>query len=317
MAKDLKQILENCVPYGIVKYCGKRLQAKRQAKYTEEEKKMRERGERIRHHFLSLDPNKQEPETREIIEYFEKNNFSIFPYDFIQKYGSLKIKFFYDKTCGMHYVLHNGKRMYFPKNWTAKQGKSYYRALCMEQDENSPHRYETADFIPKNDDIIVDVGAAEGIWALTYAEVAKKIYLFECDSGWEQALQKTFEPYKEKTIMVNKYVSDKSEGENITLDDYFDNETINFIKADIEGYELKLLKGMAKILTREKDLKLLLCAYHNKKDEEELKNGLGKFGFYTECSKRYMLFAQDKNIEPPYVRRGLVRARKTSTLYDI
>jgi len=310
MPKNLTEIIECCIPHGIVKYCRKKLQAKRQARLTEYRKKFYERGERIRHYFLSLNPNKQELEIRKIIEYFKENNFSVFPYDFTQKYRVLKVKSFYDKVCGMHYVLHNGKRMYFPKSWTAQQGKNYYKMLCMEQDENSPHRYETVDFSPKNGDVIVDVGAAEGIWALTYAEVAKKIYLFECDPGWEQALQKTFEPYKEKTIMVNKYVSDKSDGENITLDDYFDNETINFIKADIEGYELKLLKGMANILTKEKDIKLLLCAYHNQKDEEELKIGLEKFGFYAECSKGYMLFAEDENLEPPYLRRGLVRARK-------
>jgi len=310
MSKILKQIIKYCIPYGIVKYRRKRLRFKRQSELTDDEIILQERGERIRHYFLSLNPNKQESEIQEIIEYFRKNDFSVFPYNFTQKYRNLKINSIYDKTCEMYYILHNGKRMYFPQNWTELQMRGYYTGLCLEQDENSPHRYETKDFSPKKGDTIVDVGAAEGIWALTYADIAKKIYLFECNPSWEQALRKTFEPYKEKTIIVNKYVSDKSEGENIMLDDYFDNETVNFIKADIEGYELKLLAGMVRILTREKDIKLLLCTYHNKIDAEELKVGLEKFGFYTEYSKKYMLFIYDENLELPYVRRGLVRARK-------
>jgi hypothetical protein len=93
---------------------------------------------------------------------------------------------------------------------------------------------------------------------LTYAEQAKKIYLFECNPEWLQALQKTFEPWKDKIAIINKYVSDISDGINITLDDCFENETINFVKADIEGYELKLLDGGIKTLSREKDIKHII-----------------------------------------------------------
>jgi hypothetical protein len=266
----------------------------------------------IRNHFLSLNPNEQEQDIQEIIEHFKKcyfyERFFIFPYAFTEKYYNFKIDVLYDKTCDMHYVFHENKRMYFPEKINASD---YYKALCLEQDEDSPHRYQTNDFTPKNGDVIIDIGAAEGFWALTYADIAKKIYLFECDSDWIQALQKTFEPFKEKTVIVNKYVSNASEGDNITLDDYFQNETIDFIKADIEGMEPKLLEGATKILTREKSLRLLLCAYHKKNDAEELKKYLDELGFITEYSKKYMLYhCYDKILEEPYTRRGLVRAAK-------
>jgi len=97
------------------------------------------------------------------------------------------------------------------------------------------------------------------------------------------------------------------------LDDCFENETINFVKADIEGYELKLLDGGIKTLTREKDIKLLLCTYHKKGDAEKLKESLEKLGFYTEYSKNYMLFIYDNDLEEPYIRRGLIRAMKIKT----
>jgi hypothetical protein len=265
------------------------------------------KGNYIRNYFLSLNPNEQEQDILEIIEFFKKNLFEVYPYTFIKKGYDLNIDVFYDEISDMNYVFHRNKRMYFPKKRNALE---YYRGLCLEQDEASPHRYETKNFTVKNGDVIVDIGAAEGIWALTYADIAKKIYLFECNPDWIQALQKTFEPWKEKTVIVNKYVSNAS-GENyIALDDYFQNEAINFIKADIEGMETKLLEGATKILTREKDIKLLLCAYHKKNDAEELKMHLDELGFITEYSKRYMLFIYDKNLEEPYIRHGLIRAAK-------
>ncbi|MDR3000286.1 MAG: FkbM family methyltransferase [Fibromonadaceae bacterium] len=266
-----------------------------------------EKEKTIRNFFLSLNPSEQEQDVQEIISYFEENYFSIFPYFFTKKYDSLNIDVFYDKTCDMSYVLHKNKKMFFPKEVNCLP---YYKSLCLEQDEDSPHRYETRNFIVKNGDVIADIGAAEGIWALTYADIAKKIYLFESDKKWIQALKKTFEPWKEKTIIVDKYVSNINEDKSVTLDDYFQNETLNFIKADIEGMEVKLLEGATKTLTRENDLKLLLCAYHKKGDAEEFKKRLDELGFITEYSKKYMLYTGDKDLEEPYIRRGLVRAAK-------
>lgn len=296
----LKQIVKWCIPYGLVEY-RKQYIEKKMMKADQRKK------ERIRNYFLSLNPSGQEQEVLEIIEYFKENFFSVFPYVFVNKYND---NTFYDKACEMYYVLHKNKRLYFPKNMIAESVYGYYKALCIEQDEDSPHRYETKDFIVKKGDVIADVGAAEGIWALTYADLAKKIYLFECNPKWLQALRKTFEPWKEKVVIINKYVSDTNDGINITLDDCFENETINFVKADIEGYELKLLNGGIKTLAREKDIKLLLCTYHKKWDAEKLKERLEELEFITEYSKGYMLFIHDNDLKEPYIRRGLIRAKK-------
>jgi len=301
IVKTLKQIVKWCIPYGLVKYRKQYLNQKK----TRMDDPYREKKERIRNYFLSLE--RAEQEVQEIIEYFKENPFSVYPYVFVNKYNN---NAFFDKTCEMNYVYHKNKRLYFPKNTTLESSYGYYRGLCIEQDEDSPHRYETKNFTVKEGDVIADIGAAEGIWALTYAELAKKIYLFECDSRWQQALQKTFEPWKEKVVIINKYVSDINDGMNITLDDCFKNETINFVKADIEGYELKLLDGGMKTLAKEKDIKLLLCTYHKKGDAEKLKERLEQIGFITEYSKGYMLFIYDNDLEEPYIRRGLIRARK-------
>jgi hypothetical protein len=268
---------------------------------------------KIRNYFLNLNRDNVDQEILEIIEFLGNNLFSVFPYNFINKYNPNEIKVYYDEESEMKYVLHDNKRLYFPKGWSWGAISNYYNDLCIEQDMDSPHRYETPEYTVKEGDIIADIGAAEGIWALTYAERAKKIYLFECDPDWLVALKKTFEPWKEKVIIANRYISDTSTKNYIALDDFIGSREINFIKADIEGMEVKLLMGGKKTLTEAVDLKLLLCAYHRKDDAENLRSFLETNGFITEFSKRYMLFILDKELDEPYIRRGLIRATKIKT----
>jgi hypothetical protein len=85
---------------------------------------------------------------------------------------------------------------------------------------------------------------------------------------------------------------------------------INFIKADIEGAEVQLLMGSKNILSNQKNLQIVLCTYHRQNDAEELNQILIQNDFYTEYSKRYMLFTYDINLKEPYLRRGVIRARK-------
>jgi hypothetical protein len=265
----------------------------------------------------------------EIIRYFEKriktikdkeelaiaiffldNDFSVFPYNFTKNYNADGIIVFIDDECKMKYILHENKRMYFPEGWEANTISNYYNGLLIEQDPKSPHRYETNDFHVKEGDIIADIGSAEGMWALSNVENSKKIYLFECEKEWIKPLRKTFEPWKEKVHVINKYVSNINDEKNITLDKFFKGKEINFIKADIEGAELSLLEG-AMAITMRNELKIILCTYHRQNDANDLQNILNERKFITEYSKGYMIFIHDENLSPPYLRRGVIRAKKT------
>jgi hypothetical protein len=181
--------------------------------------------------------------------------------------------------------------------------------LLLEQDIDSPHRYEYSDFQVKNGDIVVDCGVAEGNFALSIVEKAQKIYLFECDPKWIESLEKTFSPWKEKVVIVNKYVSDTNDNSCVRLDDFFDGKIINFLKADIEGAELSLLAGAMKILSSSKNLRIAICTYHKQNDAKEFNEILQGYGFITEYSKGYSL-PRGTNACPPYLRRGLIRATK-------
>jgi len=60
----------------------------------------------------------------------------------------------------------------------------------------------------------------------------------------------------------------KTDGTEImvySLDDYFKDQKVNFIKADIESYELDMLHGAETIIKRDKPL-LAICIYHNASD---------------------------------------------------
>ncbi|MDR2467755.1 MAG: FkbM family methyltransferase [Spirochaetaceae bacterium] len=298
------------IPFGIMEYRKRKKKKKNAALQLENDKLQLEKEHKIRKYFQNLNHKNVDSELLEIIEYFDNNPFSIFPYDFVKKYNSVDIDVFFDETAKMKYILHDNKRMYFPRDWAAARIRAYYTGLRIEQDIDSPHRYETPEYTVKNGDVIADIGAAEGIWALTYVEKAEKIFLFECEDEWINALKKTFEPWQEKVIIVNKYISNITQDKYITFDDFINGGKINFIKADIEGMELELLKGCVRTLIEATDLKLLLCAYHHQDDAEKLRSFLEAKQFSVENTKRYMLFIGDKEFDIPYIRRGLLRAKK-------
>jgi len=294
--------------FKITSYIQKKRERKKERDKRRSERSLKETE--IRNYFLGLDRESVEQDIKEIIDFFQRHRFSVIPYNFIDNHKASTIEVYQDNDNNMKYVIYKAKRLYFPKNWSIKTIQKYFNTLCIEQDNNSPHCYETNEFNPNEGDIIVDAGAAEGMWALNYVEKVEKVYLFECDQKWLDTLAKTFEPWKEKVTIINKYVSNIDDDRNVTLDSILGKETIHFIKADIEGMEVNLLEGATSILSSNWVIKLLLCTYHSQKDGDTIYEILKRLGFTTEYSKGYMIFTKDKDLEIPYIRRGLIRAKR-------
>ncbi len=255
-----------------------------------------------------------EPPSEEIklaLNYLNANPIAVFPYDFQNEYIADNIEVFNDRTKGLRFVLLDGKRLYFKKRWGKKKIQNLYNLLSKEQDIRSPHRYLTEQFRFEDGEVLVDVGAAEGNFALSVVEKASRIILFEADKEWIEPLRATFEPWKDKVEIVNKYVSNITDATNTKLDDYFlikGNGT--FLKIDVEGGESLLLDGCKRILSEQKPLKIAICTYHKQNDEKEFTSLLTQNGFKTSHSDGYMLFFFDKQMKAPYFRRGLIRAEK-------
>jgi hypothetical protein len=266
---------------------------------------------KIFQHFLSSPANELNVEQREVLQFLENNEIRIFPYRFHTDYSPGKIEVLYDSEKGMRYVLQDGKRLYFKRRWHEKKIKNAFCDLMREQDLNSPHRYLTDSFSIGQNDVLADIGAAEGNFSLAVIEKIRKVYIFEYDQEWIEALMATFAPWAEKVEIINKFVSDKNDKSNIRFDTFFESrKDINFLKIDVDGAESVVLNSCDKVFKTPQSFKIALCTYHKNDDEKNFTSLLKNYGFTVTPSKGYMINYYDKKLKAPYLRRGLVRAIK-------
>ena len=268
--------------------------------------------------FLSSIPKEKiSNEQSRVLEYLIHNEITVFPYPFVNEYLSLEINLKYDQTEDLLYTLFDGKKLFYKNGSQKNKAKKYFKAILIEQDKRSPHRYLSENFNVNENDVVVDVGAAEGNFTLSVIEKVKHVYLFEPDKNWVKALEATFKPWKEKVTIVNKFISnitDESK-QTVSLDDFFDKKIINFLKADVEGFEMRLLKGGKKIIDANKQLKIAICTYHNQEDAEQIQEILRNQNFNCDFSNGYMLYYYGRSnvVKEPYLRRAILRAEKSET----
>ena len=262
-------------------------------------------------YYDSLPSSEKDNEVQEVLRFINHIGVRIFPYAFTDQYRLNTIEVFDDTVCGLRYVLLDGKKLYFKRRWSADRIRRSFLELTLEQDSQSPHRYLSAEFNLSYDDVIADFGAAEGNFSLSVVERVKKIYLFESDLEWIEALQQTFAPWKDKVEIVPKYISDKNDNTNCSGDSYFSVKELTFMKIDVDGGERKVLKGFEFILSHRESMKIALCTYHQHNDLHDFTLLLEHAGYAVTPSDGYMIFYYDKKLREPYLRRALIRAVKT------
>jgi hypothetical protein len=243
--------------------------------------------------------------------FLKYNPISYFPCALSKVYNAESVVVEFDNDKSMYYGMLNGNKMYFPKGWDKNKCIKYFYCIQEEQDRDSPHCYLSDDFSVASDDIVVDIGAAEGIFTLQNIDKAKKIYLFETSPEWIEALQTTFAPWKDKVKIVCKFVSNINDNKNTSLDHFFKNkEKCTFLKIDVDGAEQLVLNGCSNLLLNSCKLKLALCTYHNQHDAVIFSQFLSKYSFSATFSSGVMLFLNDIHQKPPYFRKGILRAVK-------
>lgn len=252
----------------------------------------------------------EDKEVKQIMDYLEENPLSVFNYPFVKKYETDEIFIGIEKD--LYYTIHKGKKLFFSKSYdTEQKARQYYRSLIIEQDINSPHRYLTESFYVPDGAVVIDAGTAEGIFSLDIIDKARKIYMFEPEKDWIEALLCTFKMYMDKVVIINKCVSNYIDHETTTLDDTVKEDKVDFVKMDIEGEEYYALEGAEELLRRSPEVKCDICTYHQEFAYEAIKEELRKLGFHTTHSKGYMWYVEHFNImRPPVLRRGLIRAEK-------
>jgi len=220
----------------------------------------------------------------------------------------------FDVNEGLFYFDISGRRLYYAANEAREVAFAHNFIQNNEQVPHSPHLYFTEDFCPRAGDVFCDIGAGEANASFAQVDVCDKIYIFEGDAKWEKPLAATFAPYMDKVTFVHKMVSDAPDDDVVTLDDYFGEAKVDFLKMDVEGYELRVLLGAEGLLAANKKIKLCVCTYHKGEDVNEIKSFLEARGFTCEFSEGFMVFADDEMFHEgsdpayPYFRRGLIRA---------
>jgi len=255
----------------------------------------------------------------------------LFPFQWANEYKPENFCSGKDSTSGLFFVGSEKLKIYFAEGYAEKELCRKFAALAaMEQDLLSPHRYVTKEnkmwgvleraeneipkeipFFVEKGDIVADIGASHGNFAISVIENAKHIYLFEADEIWNESLRKSFEGYKDKITIVNKYISDADDENFVTLDTFFKDKEVNFIKADIEGYERQLLNGAKNILSTRSNIKCSICTYHKPQDARDFERFFNELGYDTYFTDGYMFCPINNTQENvSFLRKGVIRAWK-------
>ncbi|MBM3400037.1 MAG: FkbM family methyltransferase [Bacteroidetes bacterium] len=227
------------------------------------------------------------------LSFMGRHGLTSYPADYMLDYKRKITDIAFDESKKLHYCLHNGKKLYFTAAFTKDRIERLYKSLITEQDSRSAHRY-IDDYDKLNNYTLLDVGSAEGTFTLDNIDRLKHVYLFESEPYWIDALKATFEPWKEKITIVEKYVGDKTEGNFITLDDYLKDKEIErlFLKMDIEGAELTALNGATNTLKKQQIMRTAICTYHRPGDPEKLEQILKDNGFATSFSDGFLFWGK-------------------------
>ncbi len=305
-------------PFSLLKNLANLFRYDMLAELNDCQRQLQEQTERIL--YLEL-MHSSDPCFREELDHIRSiGRVEIFPYPTIRKLETVEI----GREGKLPYVLHHGKRLFFPKSSTPARVKNTYRTFIEKENivsvsgENgflakTPHAYQGGSVCIKEGDVIVDVGAAEGLFSLDVAERASRIVLFENDPQWFAPLERTFAPWADKTLLVRKTVGDGDTRHSVRLATILRDIPGNgfFVKMDIEGAEVPVISASSDFLRWNKDIRLACCTYHNAGDAKSLERLFCEAGYFTEFSDGWML-PTARRLSPPYFRRGVIRACKTS-----
>lgn len=262
----------------------------------------------IKHYHGSNDP-----EVIAFINYFKKHSLTTFLHS-DQPLSNMLLNVEYDMQHGLYYArLQIGgmeKRLYLSKNIkNKKEALEKYREILYEQLPDSAHRYFNAPLQEiARDRVVVEVGAADGMFSLECAKTAKAIYVFEPEQIWIDALNCTFpKAVYPNTTIVKKIVSDRTEGDSIRLDDYFPSSTrVDVLKMDVEGAEMEVLVGAKRLIQENPQMQLIIATYHKAEHFQQITEYLDAYQIEPVKGKVCFFWCG----EPDCIRKCVIRAHR-------
>jgi FkbM family methyltransferase len=162
--------------------------------------------------------------------------------------------------------------------------------------EDDSHFYEVPETRVAPNDVVLDCGAAEGIFSLRVLGRAQRIIAFEPRPLFIKSMKKTFaqhaskvsiQPYALSDVEGNAFLSGTSLYGTVVNDTIIDNIPIqittidkwaeqsglrvNFIKGDLESFEYRMLRGGAETIRLDKP-KIAITVYHQGNNWQEILN---------------------------------------------
>lgn len=157
------------------------------------------------------------------------------------------------------------------------------------------HHYEIPETAVQKDDIIVDCGSAEGMFAFKYRHIARKIYAIEPLPMFVEALHHNFKQADNVEVLPialgqergEAILSLNSSGINSTIEQGGDKDGIRvkletldhlfyeqkrpftYLKADLEGFEEAMIRGGLQAIAENKP-RIAMTTYHIGQNTEEL-----------------------------------------------
>lgn len=266
----------------------------------------------LKHIMMEKYKNDSDPDIQDTISYWNTNDLTFF--NQFQYQSAQYDEVFWDTENNMPYVLYKERKLYYPRTYRGfivRSNSLYvisYRG--MEQNEMSPHRYLNDKIFIQENDIVVDAGAREGEFALPYIDSIKKLYLIENDKEWIEALKMTYKDYMDKVVIISKLLMDEVNEYSTTLTEIIQEETVNFIKMDIEGAEVRVLSASQDLL-KKNNIRCAICCYHRKDDREQIEHIFENVGYQHFTSNGYVVFVSDPDIfQQADFRKGIVYALK-------
>jgi FkbM family methyltransferase len=157
------------------------------------------------------------------------------------------------------------------------------------------HYYQFSGTQVTTEDVVFDCGCAEGWFAFLNRQTAKKIVCFEPLPEYLPGLRKTFEENRRVEIVSaalgpqagSAYLRRDWRGSSLTsditdtvvnittIDSYCSEKQcdVTYIKADLEGYELEVLRGATETIKRLRP-KISITTYHKPEHPKEIEDFL-------------------------------------------
>lgn len=155
------------------------------------------------------------------------------------------------------------------------------RYLGLEENEVQSYFKEFA----RTSSVFVDIGASDGYYGLIYYKLNSKGEQFLCDADPTYAMQQKANFVMnnfalDRVNFISKFISDKTNDTHVSLDNLLKNiHGAIFIKIDVDGGELHVLKGMEKTLTE--SICKVIVETHSKELEDTCTQYLQQLGYKT------------------------------------